>query len=176
MNQSQLAEAIYDICYLKGEFKLRSGTISNEYFDKYRFEAQPKLLKSIAQHLAPLIPNNTQVLAGLELGGVPIATALSLETGIPMAFVRKEPKDYGTCQFCEGSSVAGKNVVIIEDVVSTGGQVLLSTKDLRNIGAHVSTVLAIIDRTQGKQEALLKEGLAFKALFTMDELKSFAKK
>jgi orotate phosphoribosyltransferase len=176
MNHSQLAEAIYNICYLRGEFRLRSGSVSNEYFDKYRFEAQPQLLKAIAKHLAPLIPNDTQVIAGLELGGVPIATALSLETGIPMAFVRKEPKDYGTCQFCEGSPVAGKNVLVIEDVVSTGGQVLLSTRDLRNIGAHITTVLAIIDRTQGKQEALMKEGLTFKALFTMEQLKSYAKK
>ena len=174
MIKNQLAEAIYKICYLRGDFRLRSGTRSNEYFDKYRFESEPKLLTAIAGHLAPLVPNNTQVIAGLELGGVPIATALSLKTGIPMAFVRKEPKDYGTCQFCEGASVKGKNVLIIEDVVSTGGQVIISTGDLRNIGAHITNVLAIIDRTQGKQEAFAKENLLFKALFTMDELKSFA--
>ncbi len=135
MTKQELAKKIYDIAHLTGEFKLRSGQVSNEYSDKYRFEAQPALLREIAKHMAPLIPAGTEVLAGLEMGGIPIATALSLETGLPCVFVRKEAKEYGTCKFAEGLDIKDKKVCMIEDVVTTGGQVVLSTADLRSIGA-----------------------------------------
>ncbi|MBL7998044.1 MAG: orotate phosphoribosyltransferase, partial [Candidatus Kapabacteria bacterium] len=102
------AKAIYDTAHLRGEFLLRSGAISNEYFDKYLFEAQPALLRTIAEELAPLLPPGTEVLAGLEMGGIPIATALSLHTGIPAAFVRKKAKDYGTRKIAEGTDMRGK--------------------------------------------------------------------
>jgi orotate phosphoribosyltransferase len=135
-----MAKKIYDVAHLTGEFKLRSGQVSHEYFDKYRFEAQPTLLLEIAKQMVPLIPAGTEVLAGLEMGGIPIATALSLETGIPCVFVRKEAKAYGTCKFAEGLEIKGKKVLVVEDVVTTGGQVVLSTADLRSIGAEISHV------------------------------------
>ena len=113
MNKTELAKKIYDVAHLTGEFKLRSGQISHEYFDKYRFEAQPALLREIAKQMVPLIPPGTEVLAGLEMGGIPIATALSLETGLPCVFVRKEAKAYGTCQFAEGLDVKGKKVLVL---------------------------------------------------------------
>lgn len=166
MTKAELAKKIYDIAHLTGEFKLRSGQISNEYFDKYRFEAQPTLLKEIAKHMAPLIPAGTEVLAGLEMGGIPVATALSLETGIPCVFVRKEAKEYGTCQFAEGLDIKGKKVCIIEDVVTTGGQVVLSTADLRSLGAQISHVLCVIHRGPAFPEPKLTEiGLDLSPLF-----------
>ncbi|MCB0384053.1 MAG: orotate phosphoribosyltransferase [Bdellovibrionales bacterium] len=175
MDRHELARAIFQVAYLTGTFKLRSGQTSNEYFDKYRFEAQPTLLREIAKAMIPLIPPGTEVLAGLEMGGIPIATALSLETGIPTAFVRKEAKEYGTCQFAEGTDVKGKKVCIIEDVVTTGGQILLSTKDLRSHGAEISDVLCAIFRGTGDASPLTEAGLRLHALFTMDELKTAGK-
>lgn len=157
MTKSDLAKKIYDICHLTGEFKLRSGQVSNEYFDKYRFEAQPILLKSIAEHMAPLIPAGTEVLAGLEVGGIPIATALSLQTGLPVVFVRKEAKNYGTCQLAEGLDIKGKKVCVIEDVITTGGQVAISTQDLRKLGANVEHVLCVIYRGSTETVAPLTE-------------------
>ncbi|WP_374035072.1 orotate phosphoribosyltransferase [Bdellovibrio bacteriovorus] len=166
MTRQELAKNIYDISHLTGEFKLRSGQISNEYFDKYRFEAQPTLLREIAKQMVPLIPAGTEVLAGLEMGGIPIATALSLETGIPCVFVRKEAKEYGTCKFAEGLEIKGKKVCVIEDVVTTGGQVVLSTADLRSIGAEISTVLCVIHRGPHFPEPKLTEiGLDLRPLF-----------
>lgn len=166
MTKPELAKKIYDIAHLTGEFKLRSGQVSNEYFDKYRFEAQPALLKEIAKHMAPLIPAGTEVLAGLEMGGIPIATALSLETGIPCVFVRKEAKEYGTCKFAEGLEIEGKKVCVIEDVVTTGGQVVLSTADLRSIGAKISHVLCVIHRGPVFPEPKLEEiGVTLTPLF-----------
>lgn len=157
MTRQELAKKIYDTAHLTGEFKLRSGQTSHEYFDKYRFEAQPTLLREIAKQMVPLIPAGTEVLAGLEMGGIPIATALSLETGLPCVFVRKEAKEYGTCKFAEGLDITGKNVCIIEDVITTGGQVVFSTTDLRSIGAKVEHVLCVIHRGPTFPEPKLTE-------------------
>lgn len=171
MQKQELARKIYEVAHLTGEFKLRSGQISHEYFDKYRFEARPELLKEIAQQMQDLIPPGTQALAALEMGGIPIATALSLVTGIPCVFVRKEAKEYGTCQFAEGLEVKGLKLCVIEDVVTTGGQVLLSTEDLRSLGAKVEDVLCVIHRGGG-EEKLQGAGLKLHALFNMEELKA----
>lgn len=146
MTKQELAKKIFEVAHLTGTFTLRSGQVSHEYFDKYRFEARPELLSEIAKHMAPLIPAGTEVLAGLEMGGIPIATALSLQTGLPCVFVRKEAKEYGTCKFAEGFDIEGKKVCVVEDVVTTGGQVVLSTKDLRSLGATVNHVLCVIHR------------------------------
>src|ERR1700722_4267221 len=102
MTRMELAAAIFKSSYLRGDFKLRSGQKSNEYFDKYRFESEPEILAEIAKKMTPLVPKGTQVLAGLEMGGIPIATALSLESGLPAVFVRKKAKEYGTCRVAEG--------------------------------------------------------------------------
>jgi orotate phosphoribosyltransferase len=172
MTKPELARKIYEISHLTGEFKLRSGQISNEYFDKYRFESDPKTLREIAKQMASLIPAGTEILAGLEMGGIPIATALSLETGLPAVFVRKEAKSYGTCQFAEGAEIKGKKLCVIEDVITTGGQAVLSTQDLRSLGAQVQHVLCVIHRGSGKEAKLAEIGLEMKALLTMDELKA----
>ena len=170
MDRQQLAREIYEVSHITGTFKLRSGQISNQYFDKYLFEARPDLLAAIADHMAQLIPAGTEVLAGLELGGVPVASALSLKTGLPATFVRKKAKDYGTCKLAEGADVKGKNVCIIEDVVTTGGQIILSAHDLRKLGAKSENVLCVILRGSNSKELLAKEGLKLVPLFTMEEL------
>src|SRR3972149_3310485 len=105
MTRKELAKKIYQASHLTGTFKLRSGQISNEYFDKYLFESDPALLKEIANGMAKLIPEGTEVLAGLEMGGIPLATALSLKTGLPATSVRKQAKDYGTAKLAEGAEV-----------------------------------------------------------------------
>jgi orotate phosphoribosyltransferase len=166
MDRKTLASKVYQTCHLTGSFILRSGQHSHEYFDKYRLESDPLLLSAIADQMLHLIPPNTEVLAGLEMGGIPVATALSLKSGIPTCFVRKQAKNYGTCQLAEGAHIKNKNVLIIEDVITSGGQVLLSTQDLRSHGAHISTVLCVIQR--GNEESLqrLKQvGLETRSLF-----------
>ena len=120
MKRDQLAVEIDAVSHLRGTFKLRSGQTATEYFDKYRFESDPKLLRRVAQRMLQLLPVGTEVLAGLELGGVPIATAMSLESGLPVVFVRKSAKDYGTRQIIEGQQVAGRKVALVEDVITTG--------------------------------------------------------
>ena len=173
-DREDLAGAIYVTSHITGEFVLRSGVTSTEYFDKYRFEAEPELLRDIAAALVPLVPEGTEVLAGLELGGVPIATVLSQLTGIPATFVRKEAKTYGTCQLAEGATVEGKRLTVVEDVVTSGGQVVLSCGDLRERGAIVEHALCVIDRESGGPAALSELGVELRPLFTMTELKDMS--
>lgn len=154
----------------RGDFTLRSGRTATSYFDKYLFEGDPVLLRAVADGLAPMIPPEAEVLAGLELGGVPVCTALSLATGLPAAFVRKAAKPYGTAKLAEGADVAGRRVVVIEDVISTGGQVVESTEQLRALGATCTTALCVIDRTDGDHPALDDAAITLRSLLTAAEL------
>jgi orotate phosphoribosyltransferase len=174
LDRDALAKRIYDVSRIKGTFRLRSGAFSEEYFDKYLFESDPILLQEIARHLQPLVPEGTAILAGLELGGVPLATALSRITGLPLALVRKKAKEYGTCKLVEGPEVKDRRLLVVEDVVTTGGQILLSAAELRRLGARILDVVCVIDREAGAGENLAAEGLSFHPLFTMSEIKSLA--
>ena len=171
-SREDLAQAIYDVSNLKGEFLLRSGVISKEYFDKYLFEAQPALLKQIAQAMKALIPPDTEALAGLEMGGIPLAVMLSQETGLPCLFVRKNAKEYGTCKIAEGGTVSGRQITIIEDVVTSGGAVIDASKALREEGADLQRVLCVIDREASGKAKLAEIDLELSALFTMTDLKA----
>ena len=172
MTRADLIRDVYAVSHLTGTFTLRSGAVSSEYFDKYRFESDPALLRRIGEAMAPLVPDGTEVLAGLELGGVPIATVLSQVTGIPAAFVRKEAKTYGTCQLAEGAGIEGRRVTVVEDVVTSGGQVVISCGDLRERGATIEHALCVIDRESGGPGALADLGVELRPLFTMTELKA----
>lgn len=170
-SRAALAKRIYDTAHITGEFTLRSGAKSNEYFDKYLFEADPKLLKAIAEALVPLVPPNMDALAGLEMGGIPIATMLSQLTGLPVLLVRKKAKDYGTCKIAEGGQVKGRKLLIVEDVVTSGGAILAAAKALREEGALLANVVCVIDREDSGPANLAKVELTLKPLFTMSELK-----
>ena len=150
-----LAADIDAISRLNGQFVLRSGQVSAEYFDKYLFEAQPALLRRVASAMVPLLPSDTARVAGLELGGIPIATMVSSLTGIPTLFVRKQPKAYGTCRVAEGGEVAGAKVTLIEDVITTGGAVRDAVTALRAQGATVDVVVCAINR--GAEEQPLED-------------------
>jgi orotate phosphoribosyltransferase len=169
-----LADRVFAASHLTGSFVLRSGRTADHYFDKYRFESDPGLLGEIVEALVPLVPAGVEGLAGLELGGVPVATMLSSRTGLPAYFVRKEPKKYGTERICEGGDVAGKRLLVIEDVVTTGGQLVLSTQDLRADGAVVEDALCVIDREGGGSDVAAAEGVRLTALFRMGDLDASA--
>ena|SRR6266540_5433388 len=177
MSDRELVDLARDVdarCRLHGEFVLRSGTVAHEYFDKYLFEADPVLLRRVVDRMVALVPPGTEMLGGLELGGVPLATILSSMTGIPALFVRKEAKTYGTCRLAEGGDPAGRTVVLVEDVITTGGAVLDAASALRGQGATVTTVVCAIDRSTPRQDGLATHGITVRSVLTKTVLDSVA--
>jgi orotate phosphoribosyltransferase len=170
MIDQTLAADVRAVSSLRGEFRLRSGQVSSTYFDKYRFEGNPALLARVASEMIPLIPDDAEVLAGLELGGVPIATAMSLATGMPAVFVRKQAKDYGTCLAVEGGDIAGKRVVLVEDVITTGGAAADATQMVTAAGAEVIGVVCAIWRGEGWPRLSALPELPVAAAMTKDDL------
>ena len=156
--------------YLKGDFVLRSGKRSDRYFDKFLFETDPRLLRRLGKQLAGLVPKETQRLAAPELGAVLLGGAVSMETGLPLVLVRKEPKGYGTAKQIEGHLQPGDRVTVIEDVVTTGGDSLRSAQVLRDAGAEVIHLAVVLDRGEGGEENINKAGIPYSPLFRMQEL------
>jgi orotate phosphoribosyltransferase len=169
-----LARRVHERAHLEGEFRLRSGALSREYFDKYLFESDPALLRAVAEALVALLPGDVEAVAGLELGGVPLATMVSQLSGLPALFVRKAPKDYGTCRLAEGGEVSGRRLAVIEDVVTSGGQIIESCAALRDRGADVVGVLCVIDREAGGADNLAAHRLDLRSVFTMSRLQRAA--
>ena len=153
---------------------MRSGAVAHEYFDKYLFEADPVLLRRVVDRMVALVPAGTDMLGGLELGGVPLATILSSLTGIRALFVRKEAKTYGTRRLAEGGDPAGRQVLLVEDVITTGGAVLNAASALRELGATVTTVVCAIDRRAPGQDRLTTHGITVRSVMTKDLLDSVA--
>lgn len=170
-SKSELALRIANIASLEGQFTLRSGQVSDHYFDKYRFEGDPALLRPLAKAMAELLPPETEIIAGLELGGVPLVTALSLETGLPAAFVRKEAKAYGTCRAIEGQDVSGRKVTFIEDVITTGGAVADAYGLATAEGAQILAVVCAIWRGNGDPIITNEPSLKVLPVFTQADLR-----
>ncbi len=177
MTSQLLAAEIYKASYITGEFLLRSGKISNEYFDKYQFESIPELLNAISDQMLDILPDESEYdyLGALEMGGIPIATLLSVKTGKPILFTRKRAKEYGTRRFAEGPDYQDKRILIIEDVVTSGGQIILSAKDLRDTGAIINQAMCVIDRESEGIAALHGNNISLSSLFTMTYIKDAAK-
>ncbi len=128
------------------------------------------MLDALAAGMVSLVPEGTEVLAGLEMGGIAVVTALGRHTGLPCAFVRKAAKPYGTARLAEGAHFAGRRVLVVEDVVTSGGQIAISTGQLRDLGARIDHALCVIDRQEGGAEALASNGIRLRALLTREDL------
>lgn len=170
MNRQDLAKRIADVALLRGEFTLRSGRKSNYYLDKYLFETQPDILQELGRMFAERIPDGVTRIAGPELGAIALAVAASMASGKPFVIVRNQKKGYGSGKLMEGKIEAGDTVVVIEDVLTTGGQVLEAVKSLESAGATVTGILGVLDRQEGARENIESAGYKFEALFTTGDL------
>jgi orotate phosphoribosyltransferase len=171
-DRAAIARRIAEVALLRGQFTLRSGRTSTFYLDKYLFSTQPDILRELGRMFAERLPPGTTKLAGAELGGIPLVTAASLASGLPCVFIRNQKKDYGTAKQLEGVLALDDRVVIIEDVATTGGQVLEAAKVIGSAGAgaRVVKIIATIDRLEGARENIEAAGYAFDALFTTKDL------
>lgn len=170
--KAEIAKRIADVALLRGTFTLRSGRTSSFYLDKYLFSTQPDVLQRLGEMFAKSIRDEGSVtkLAGAELGGIPLVTAASLASGIPCVFIRNQKKDYGTAKQLEGVLKAEDRVVIVEDIATTGGQVLEAAKVVTATGAKVVMIIATIDRMEGARENIEGAGFRFESLFTIRDL------
>ena len=169
METSELARRIKQAAYLEGDFVLRSGKRSKYYLDKYLFETQPDILAELGRRFAQRIEDAARI-AGAELGGVALAAAASMAAGKPFVIVRNAKKDYGTGKLMEGTVRLGEKVMLVEDIATTGGQVLEAAKVLTEAGAKVTKIVCTIDRMEGARENIEKAGYRFEALLTKTDL------
>ena len=142
---TDLAARVREAAVLEGDFLLRSGRRSRFYVDKYRFGTRPDLLAEIGEALALRIaavePDATRI-AAPEVGAIALAAAASLRSGLPFVIVRKAPKEYGTTKRLEGAFEPGERMVVVEDVVTSGGAAIDSVRALRDAGLVCETVSA----------------------------------
>jgi orotate phosphoribosyltransferase len=170
MNREELATRIAETAILHGEFTLRSGRKSTWYIDKYLFTTKPDILTALGTLFAEKILQTTTLLAGAELGGIPLVTTASMATGLPCIFIRNQKKEYGTSNQLEGKLSTSDRVVIVEDIATTGGQVLEAAKTIQGLGATVELIIAVIDRCEGARENIESAGFVFDSLFTAQDL------
>jgi len=170
MDRNQLAKQIAETAVLRGSFTLRSGRTSNYYIDKYLFLTDPLILAELGAMIAARLPEGTERLAGAELGGIPLVTAVSMAAGLPAVYVRNARKAYGTAKQLEGRIEPDEKVVIVEDVATTGGQAIEAAKVIAAQGGNVVAIIVTVDRQEGARESVEAAGYRFDALFTTSDL------
>lgn len=163
-----LRDDLLNVSQLHGAFTLRSGRTSDWYLDKWRWLCLPQLLRRAAVALAETVPPETTVLAGVELGGVPLVAAVALHTGLPYAVVRRAGKEYGTAHEVEGASVLWQPVTLLEDVLTTGATAQVAAIRLGHAGARTVAIRAVFDR--GGVTALRAAGRDAAALYGFDPM------
>ena len=170
MNREELIKRIKETAYLEGDFTLRSGKKSKYYLDKYLFETCPDILKALGAEFAEYVTDDVTLIAGAELGGVALAAATAMETGKNWIIVRNSKKGYGTGKMIEGVLKANDVVLLVEDIATTGGQVLEAAKIITDAGAKVSNIVCVIDRKQGAAENITAAGYKFESILTKNDL------
>ncbi len=170
VTREELIKRIKETSYLEGDFTLRSGKKSKYYLDKYLFETCPDILKALGEEFAKHITDDVTLIAGAELGGVALAAATALQSGKNWIIVRNSKKGYGTSKMVEGVLKKGDVVLLVEDIATTGGQVIEAAKIITEAGASVKEIVCTIDRKQGAQENITKAGYKFDSLLTKEDL------
>jgi uridine monophosphate synthetase len=168
----QLALTLHDLgCIQFGDFTLASGQVSPIYIDMRLLVSDPAALQRVAHHYASLLrPLQFDRLGAIPYAGLPIGTAVALETGCPLIYPRKEAKQYGTRRPIEGRFTSGETVLVLDDLITTGGSKLAAIKPLEAAGLIVRDIVVLLDRQQGGKEQLAREGYHLHALLTMSEL------
>lgn len=170
MDKTELAKRIKDASYLEGDFVLRSGKRSKYYLDKYLFETRPDILRALGKEFCKHLNEGVTLIAGAELGGVALAAATAMEAGKPWIIVRNSKKGYGTSKMIEGTLKPDDVVLLVEDIATTGGQVLEAARIITGAGAKVDRIICVIDRKQGARENIEGAGYPFDSILTKEDL------
>jgi len=171
VTREELIKRIKETAYLEGDFTLRSGKKSKYYLDKYLFETCPDILKALGEEFYKYVTDDVTLIAGAELGGVALAAATAMQTNKNWIIIRNTKKGYGTGKLVEGVLKPDDIVLLVEDVATTGGQVLEAAKVITEAGATVKKIVCVIDRKQGAEENITKAGYKFESILTKDDLR-----
>jgi len=171
MTREQLADRIRAAAVLEGDFTLRSGRKSKFYIDKYLFEADPEILAELGRRFAEKVTPATTRIAGAELGGVALAAAASIASKKPFVIIRNAKKDYGTGKMYEGKIEPTDRILLVEDIATTGGQVLEAARVITGLGATVERIVAVVDRREGAAENIREAGFVFESLLDSRDLR-----
>lgn len=152
-----------------GEFTLTSGKKSNFYVDIKQASTNPKILKEIAQSMAALIQEEEKI-AGMELGAVPLAVALSLETDLPYLIIRKALRKHGTTKLIEGGLKKEDKIILVEDVTTTGSSLLRAAEIIRQNQGIIKRALVVVDREEGACELLKEHEIELVPLVRVSEM------
>lgn len=175
MDKNKVLEALVSANVVKfGEFTLVSGEKSPIYVDLRALPSFPKAFDIVTDALAEEVKKTgATVIAGIETAGIPLATAVAIKLKMPMAYVRKKPKDYGTRSRIEGTVKEGDRVVLVDDLMTMGTSKLDFIEPVRETGAKAEDIAIVLDREQGGEEALMKKSVALHKLVTLKELLSY---
>ncbi|MGK7892521.1 MAG: orotate phosphoribosyltransferase [Xenococcus sp. (in: cyanobacteria)] len=178
--RSILLDLIAKYAYKEGDFLLSSGASSSYYINCKQVTLRADGALIIGRLLCNLLSKNTDAVAGLTLGADPIVSAVSLVSAledkpIPGLIIRKKPKGHGTKAYIEGPALEqGAQVVVLEDVVTTGKSALQAVERLQDAGYQVTEIIALVDRKQGGEALYQSQGLKFQALFDITEIQRYA--
>jgi len=170
VTKKELIKRIKETAYLEGDFVLRSGKRSKYYLDKYLFETCPDILRALGEEFAKHVTEDVTLIAGAELGGVALAAATAMQTGKNWIIVRQSRKDHGTGKLIEGVLKPSDAVLLVEDIATTGGQVLEAAKVITDAGAKIKKIVCVIDRKQGAAENITQAGYKFESILSKDDL------
>jgi orotate phosphoribosyltransferase len=172
-DKQQLTQLVRDKALKFGDFTLASGKKAKYYLDGKQITLDSFGAKLVAEGILELLESDLPAaVGGMAIGADPITAAVITMAGVhgkPLKgfLVRKEAKGHGTQKFVEGPVAAGDRVVIVEDVVTTGGSSLQAIERVEAIGLKVQKVIAIIDRQEGGAENFAQRGYAFASLLTI---------
>lgn len=152
-----------------GEFTLTSGKKSNFYVDIKQASTNPKILAEIAREMKSLIKDESRI-AGMELGAVPLAVAVSLESGLPYVIIRKRERSHGTGKLIEGNMKGGERILLVEDVTTSGSSLVKAAEILRQAKGVVDRALVVVDREEGASELLAENGITMVPLARVSEM------
>lgn len=176
-----LLDLIVKYAYVEGDFVLSSGANSSYYINCKQVTLRAEGALALGRLLLELLPEDTAAVAGLTLGADPMVSAVSVVSAyeaqpIPALIIRKKPKGHGTKAYIEGPTLTpGAKIVVLEDVVTTGGSALTAVERLQDAGYEVTQILSLVDREQGGGELYKTKNIKFEALFSIQEIQQYSK-